>query len=732
MRRAGAVLWLVVLGACGESGSGDVRGAGEHPFLLVRASEYEELRQRAQVSPWRELAQEAERYAREEEFDPFASDFAAFRRMLELCGALGIAALVAPAPEWAEKLADTLAQWDGYYRATAPSGDGVLVRWQQSAMVESILALDILRDELAPARRDTLEAMLDPMLRGWWTERAQDGTTSTPGVVALWAIYSGDEGLAGEATRLFRERLFTELTPAGVFDSGSGYAWVRQGGDRISKYALVDVLEYTGRDRTLYPDPRLVTLHEWMYGGAFTPARRNPTFGDSDPTRPVEALLGYLQPYRAGRFSERAGRNAAWLVRDVAPRTLVSSFLLMDDTLLAPAAPASRLWDDTASLFEDAGEPDSLAAHLWSARTSGSHSHHDANAVHLYAYGRNVLRNSGYCGSGEGIDATFDWDWVHATAEASNTAVLAGAEHTGPEGGGLVDGLVGGTVEFASASSGPALAGGEHRRELLLVHGDAEQPGYFALLDELRSDAAGVEARLFLHPDSASVTTVAAGERYAWTIGSGGAAVALDVFLATPPLTAELRDGGLCAFDGNEYVARYLRSAHSTGAERAVRALTVLFPSDAAHAMPQLAREGGAGFSGARVSGASTTDHLFESAGTGLHTVGPESFRARGAWYRERGGRITGYLLVRGRAFASARATALSFASTEDLSALVEGSVLRVHSSGARVTVEDPALLGSSFANEAGTVLSAAPGRVEIELEPGRFALDLATGEILP
>ena len=246
-------------------------------------------------------------------------------------------------------------------------------------------------------------------------------------MVALWALYRGDRALAAEATALFRERLFDELTPGGVFDSGPGYAWARQGGDRISKYALIDVLEFTGRDRTLYADPRLVGLQEWLFRGAYTPARTNLTFGDSDPSRPVEALLGYVQPHRVARFSERAGRNAAWLVRDVEPRPLLSSFALIDDAPLEPLAPTSCVWTDCASFWEDARSADSLMAALWCPRSSGSHSHFDVNAVHLYAYGKNVVRNVGYCGAGAGIDASFDWNWVSATARSSNTVTIDGA-----------------------------------------------------------------------------------------------------------------------------------------------------------------------------------------------------------------------------------------------------------------------------------------------------------------
>jgi len=726
-------LALLVLGLASCGGSSSAGGGGsvpDHPFLLVREPDYAALRARTATSPWKELAAEAVRFAEEEEFDPSSSEFTSFRRMMELCGALAIAHIVAPDPVLATKLEATLAAWEGWYLRTAP--DGLSVRWQQAAMVQSILALDVLGSELEPGRRAELETMLDGMLRGWWAERAQDGTTSTPGVVALWGLYRGDLALAAPAIALFRERLFGELTPAGVFDTGSGYAWVRQGGDRIGKYALIDVLEFTGRDGTLYEDERLVTLHEWMYAAAFTPARRNWTFGDSDPTRPVEALLGYLQPYRAGRFSTRAGRNAAWLVRDVEPRPLVSTFLLLDDTILAPQAPTSSLWPDAAVLHGDVEDFEALSGAVWSSRSTGSHGHHDANAVHLFGRGRNLLVNSGYCGSGEGVNATFDWDWIHATAESNNTVTLGDAEHAGPEAGGVLEGLLGGTLELATADAGPALTGGAHRRTLLLVKDDAEQPGYFALLDEISSSAPNVAARVFLHPDSAALATQVAGESYRATLDRGSAPdVTLWLHLARPPLTADLRDGGRCAFDGGEYVGRYLAAGYTTATERAVRVLTLLVPETDALPAADFTRLSGPGFTGAELVGPSTQDVLAESDGAGVVALGAHSFQGRACWSRTRGGRVTGYLVLRGRSFDAGAAPAVGLTSSAELTALVEGSVLRVNSGGATVTLHEPALTGVSFTNEAASVLAAAPGSVTLVLSPGSFALDLASGTLL-
>ncbi|HEX6882609.1 MAG TPA: heparinase II/III family protein [Planctomycetota bacterium] len=731
-----AVLSALLLAACsGSGGSGAPAPVPvEHPALLLRADDHAALRARRGTSPWRELADEALRVAREEDFDPLASDFDAFRRMTDLCGALGLALVLEPGPAHLAKLVATLEAWEDYFLGLAPPGSGVLVRWQQSAMFHAILALDVAHDALDPDVRARLEGMLDGMVRTWWRELAQDGTTSTPGLVGLWALYRGDGALAAAASALFRQRLFDELAPSGVFDSGSGYAWVRQGGDRTSKYLLIDVLEHTGRDRTLYGDPRLVALHEWMYQGAYTPARTNPTFGDSDPTRPVEALQGYPQPYRAHRFSAQAGRNAAWLVRDVAPRPLLATYVLLDDEVPVPEPPVSRVFGDSATLWEDGARADALQAVLWSARTESSHSHFDVNAVHLAAYGRDVLRNAGYCGSGVGIDATFDWDWVSARARSGNTVLLGGTEHVSKAGGGVVEGLTARGFDHASARSGAALAGGTHRRNLWLVHGEPDAPGYFVLLDEVSSAASDVELELLLHPDTDLVATRTADEAFEATLGAGtGAPVGLTLFLATPPLATELLPGGLCAFDDKEYVGQYLSATYSTGSARAVRALTVLFPFDAGHAEPLHARLAGPGFTGARLAFASgVEDVLLESAGTSVLAPGPESVRAVGAWFRRRGGAVASYFLARGLRFDAGTTPALGLASSAELTILVRGTEVHVTSAGATVTFDEPLLTGSVFSSAVGTVLSAAPGRVQLALNPGTFAFDLETGLALP
>lgn len=708
-------------------------GPLEHPFLLVRATDFARLRNKATLSPFSELAQLAQAYAANESFDPTDSDYDAKTKMTDLCGALALAYVLAPAPELLDKLRETLAHWPAFYLASAPEGSGTLLRWRQASMTQSILALDVMHDDLAPDEVASFERMFDDMVLQWWDNRDQDGTESTPGVVAVWALYRGLDGLAAEATELYLERLLGSLAPSGVYDSGPGYAWARQGGERLAKYAPIDILEFTGARKDLYSDARLRTLHEWMYRGAFTPLRTNLTFGDSDPSRPIEALLGYHQAYRANRFSAAAGRNAAWVVRDVVPRPLLATFVLVNGTIRQPTAPTSALWGDCASFWEQDAAVDSLMGALWNARSSSSHSHSDVNAVHLYAYGENVLRNSGYCGAGVGIDATFDSSWVLDATDSNNTVTIDGAEHRAKSGGGIVEGFTAPRFDYAAGVSGPALQSGVHTRSLLMVHGEPGLPGYFVLLDEVLADNPGAKVNVNLHPESAAVSTLAPLTEFQSSIQRFGLQpVELTLFLGTKPARVELRDGGLCAFDGNEYVGKYLRSTYVSDVEGRRNVVTLAVPHDAEHPKPVLTRLLGPSYSGAslRFPGG-ISDYVLESSDAAPLSLGPAFFQGTALHCRFATG-IRQYFVRAGRILDDGRAQRVGFESDADLSAFVRGTAAYVSSSGATVTFFDPALGGNTFSTPAGAVLGAGAGFVRIALAPGTRGFDLATGALLP
>lgn len=718
----------------GDPGGGDPGGGGgtpasDHPFLVVSPSEVAGLRARANTSPWRELASAARSYAQNQTFDPGASDYQAKTRMTELSGALALAYLLDPQPQYLAKLRTLMTQWPGWYQMTAPSGSVTQVRWQQSAMVQTILAIDVMHDALGDAERAAMEDAVDDMIRGWWTNLSQDGTASTPGVTAIWALYAGDRSLFEEARDLFLERWFAELTPAGVFDSGPGYAWVRQGADRLSKYALIDVLEHTGEQTGLYADPRVVGLHEWLFGGAFTPRRKNTTFGDSDPTRNLEGLQGFMPVYRAGQVSALAGRNAAWLMQGQEPRPLLANYVLMNDTLLDPEPPRSALYGDNASFWEPGGAVDSLMGSLWSPRSIGGHSHKDVNAVHLYAYGENVLRNVGFCGAGNGIDSSFGWDWVSNTAASSNTVSIQGQDHASKIGGGLVEGVLAPGLDYAAATSGSAISGATHVRSLLMVHGESGRPGYFVLLDEVDTQA-GRTVCVDLHPDSSALTTRTAGTEYEASVRQlGSSTVTVDLYLATSPASTQVLDGGLCAFDGKDYVGRSLRACHVADGSGRMHAVTLVVPSDASHARPTLSRLSAGGATGARVDyPGGVSDVVAESSGASLVAIGTPAFRGLATHVRTVGGTVERYFVRQGRVFDDGAVERVGFESDRDLSLVVAGTEAWVNSDGATVDFFDPALTGRTWTSAAGQAISGGAGWVRVRLNTGRHGFDLATG----
>jgi hypothetical protein len=271
----------------------------------------------------------------------------------------------------------------------------------------------------------------------------------------------------------------------------------------------------------------------------------------------------------------------------------------------------------------------------------------------------------------------------------------------------------------------------EHLRSLLMVHGEPGRPGYFVLLDEVTADVPGRTVHVNLHPDSARVTTVAAQREYQWAVREFGTSdVQVNLFLATPPASSQLLDGGLCAFDGNEFVGKYLRSTYPTDAQGLRHVVTLVVPHDAGHAKPALTRiQGGGVVSGATLAfGGGVIDYVLESRGTTPIPFGAGFFQAKAVHTRAVAGSASQYFVRAGRGFSDGAAQPRGFESDAALALFARGTEVWVTSAGTRVLFHEPTLVGNVFSTSAGTVTQAGPGFVEIVLAPGSHAFDLDSG----
>lgn len=685
----------------------------ERPFLIVREDMYGELRGRASRDPWAGIAKNAiegaERYG-------YRSDWSfsyTCQRLNEFISDTALAYILTEDETKKRGYVDSIVDavtvsFPGIAKGTKAGNHTAMVvpGW---TLFNAVLVADIIHDDMTVSQRAAVDAALRPVAE-FFINAPLQWPLNVYGARLVWGLYSGDETLAATAAEDYVKQLYREISPDGVFRAGPAYSVYRMAGGNLAKTYSIDVLAFTGV-KNLYRDPRLISLYEWTYGYAVTPFGSYYSFGDTG----YFALDSWSPRARsAHRFSAAAARNAAWAMRNVGqPETKTDNallaYVLMDRPMSTPGAPPSRIFPDGGAWFlEKSDGTEALAGALNNLRTQyQDHMHKDANAVHLVAYGEDVVRNSGYKGWGEG-GLGFSWEYVNRTAKSSNTVTVDGRDFESKPGGGITEGLMGTSFDYASGRSGPGLSNGVHERNFCFAHPTDDSNGYFMLFDEVFSSV-GQSADMYLHPNSDDAETETSLEMYRWPVGSFKRKdldirrtdndVSVTVFLATPPDTVKIEEGLLASWR-QSFVGEYLHATYSVEDENA-RFATVVFPHDKNHARPDMTRIGvSGGYTGARIDHGGENDVsdfvVQPAADWAERTIGDIDGRgvsASGAaiWFRMKGASVESFFVRKGELFEGG---GLRFETGDAASLLVEGNRGRMISEGTTLVVERVAPTG--------------------------------------
>ena len=680
----------------------------ERPFLIVREDMYEELRGRAAAEPWKSIAKGAVEGSRGElGYRPGWSFLYTCQRLTEFASDAALAYILeedgTKKRGYVDSIVDAITVSFPKIAKGAKAGNHDTMVVPGWTFFNAVLAADIIHDDMTPSQRTAVDAALRPVAE-FFINAPLQWPLNVYGARLIWGLYQDDETLAEAAAGDYVGQLYREISPDGVFRAGPSYSAFRMAGANLAKTYSIDVLAFTGR-KNLYEDPRLVSLYEWTYGYGVTPFGTFYTFGDSGTNGPD----GWSPRARsAHRFSQTAATSAAWAMRnvkrpDTETRNALLAYVLMDEPMPAPAAPPGRIFPDGGAWFlERKNGREALGGALNNLKTQyQDHMHKDANAVHLVAYGEDVVRNSGYRGWGQG-GLGFGWEYVNATAKSSNTVTVDGQDFESRPGGGITEGFTGTSFDYASGKSGPGLSNGVHERNFCFAHPTDAANGYFVLFDEVFSSGGG-SADMYLHPNSDDAETEASLERYRWPVGSFKRKdldvrrtdndVNVTVFLATPPDAAEIENGLLASWDSS-FVGEYLHATYPVKNGNA-RFATVIFPHDRNHPRPAMARIGVSGkYTGARIEhggdGGATDFVVQPLADFAERTIGDIDGRgvsASGAavWFRMKGDSVESFFFRKGKLF---EAGGIRFETRDAASLLVEGDVGRIISEGTSLEVE--------------------------------------------
>ena len=672
----------------------------EHPFLIVKESMYPELRKRAEREPWATIKRSAVVWFNRG-YSPRSSYWG---RCRDLTVYLSRGALVYMLAESetarqsaATAMVNAITQSFPSINSGLTAGNHGKTVVPGQAFFIAVLAVDIIYDDMSGSQRTAVDNALQPAANFFIN---YGPTINWPlniyGARLVWHLFKNDQAAANTAINKYIEVLNDQVTADGVFREGAQYGAVRMAQANYAKSYAMDVIAFTGK-RDLYREPRLISLYEWIYGYSLTPFGTFYSFGDSRPDDLSYAFPHWhTRAHSAGRFSTTAGLNAAYAMRGKTPSIIDLPFLayiFQEREPLVPRPPPSRIFPDGGAYFLERTESaEALAGAMNNVKDKyQDHMHKDANAIHIAAYGENVLRNSGFVSWGSGTSLincpTCTWAYINRTARSSNVVTVDEVDYTAKPGGGITEGFTGDSFDYASGRSGPGFSNGVHDRNFCFVHPSDGANGYFVLFDEVFSES-GAIADMYLHPNSDDANIKETRERYRWPVGSSTASevrrtdndVSVTVFLATPPDTATIEEGVLAG--KHSFVGEYLHAKYGIEDKRA-RFATVIFPHDRRHSRPDMTRIGEADlYTGARIEHSREVEDFVVQpvAGKADETISDidgkgVSVRGAAAWFRMRGDMVESFFLRDGKLFETG---GLRLETGDSVSMLLEGTRGRI------------------------------------------------------
>ncbi len=645
-----------------------------HPVIMGDESQYAALRAKSSQAPFSQIKNQAindansNSWLSSQYYSSSSSYIHRSLRLKDITNACALGYILDPSNEafYVNKATTQMLDGFAYLSANRPSG------WEGNvplgaAVFNSILALDIMYNDMAPSDRSTIEDYIN----GLANSLSNNWAPSAQAIKAIWALYTGDQTKYNLMVKQHDIELFAMFSPDGVFYPGTGYAGARMlGDDRNQKHFLLDILEHRG-ENNYYNNPKLVKGHEWIFGYSTTPFGKCFPFGDSAPTSTNGKWSNSGGSYRAVNFSQDAMEYSNnLLVYDTPKPNLVLYFVLEPNTYdptLEGHAPSKIFPDGGAWFREKTFNTNILSSALWNVTSLEAHQHYETNAISLAGHGELLLTNAGYNGyySSQG---SYTWDDINKRAVSANTVLIdyplsnstngnfpATNNHVNKTGAGIEEGLTTNKLDYACGNSGNALPNGQHQRNFLFVHPEGQTPGYWILMDDISTSGSNSTGHIALHPHSTNVTTVATDKEYRWSINEFSNTTAyLSIHLAQQPDNLQLLDGISTDWDGG-VEHKYLYSTYDLGSTGHREIITLLFPHQSSGNSPNTTQLNTSSYTGIVADmGNTIEDHTLESSTpTQSITYGNHSFAGAMSTFRTNAGTVDWYFVKRGTSFSS-------------------------------------------------------------------------------
>lgn len=565
-----------------------------------------------------------------------------------------------------------------------------------NAAFQSILALDVVYDDLSEAQRAACEAIIESKLSR--INREGSWPLARIGAFHTWEIY---QGCRSGPDDVYYNEIMSQITSDGVSPSAPNYAAARLAmGDakRTQKAAYMDVLEFTGHDRRYYDDARIRQFLRWFYGSAIGPDRNYLMFGDMFPNaRPRNSMLAW----RIGRFDDQAASYAAHLLRDQEPYGHFIPYILMEEALPEPQIPDSRFFRHGGAFFHHAStESPGMSALLYNITEHDEwHTNREVNGLGLNAFGCRMLVNGGWLGP------------ITQPAPLQNTLTVDGVDHRLKRGGGIARGIVADGFDFALGDSGKALGQDHFERALMFIHPTPSMPGYIVVLDDVTTSN-GQAIQSYLHPATEqAVREVKAREHYQATIDhhASNPENLLSFFYVTEPHQVEMQTVPSGDLERAPSSGRHERLTAEYATEDTARPMFALFPHHAANALPDFSRYQTEGAAGLMCANDDVRDFALAIENADGVTINDCDLIASIAWMRWEAGSLSRVFMHDALSF---KAPNFAFQSSASVTCFSDGKTLWVDGSATEIqwTLGD--------------------GRQRVSLPGGYHRIQLATGTV--
>ena len=713
----------------------------KHPYMLVKESEYDSLRNKAGEYPWSELIKNAEDAALSIEYAKEPNILKLYNETTDLASALALCYIIYP-----EERANYVKKFetDAYKfindvtelkrNTNIPDSHGFNVGPSQVAFM-AYLALDIMYNDIKPEIRKEIEADLKYIATNHYPKWLE----SKYAIEGMYALYTfGPESPEfSNKEKQYRDYLIGAATEDGIYTTGPGYAHTRLYYDRrVQKKIFIDVCEYHGF-HNFYSDPVLTDLHEWVFGYSITPFNRTYTFGDSPPVKPYDKWT--TAALRAERFSETAKNYAAWFIGPPEGFNYINTlldYLLIDELPMEAKKPESRIFTNGGAwLLGNDHTQNNLSAALWNINTENeSHNHFDVNSLNIAGYGEFILRNSGYDNWEEPDPET--WKWIHKTAESSNTITINKKNHTSFRGSGVSKSIIGYGIEYAEAESGNSIPGGEHARNLMFVKSAKDKPGYFVVYDKVTTDKENSTVDIYLHPNSKIEPEVSVNGLYHFDIKNCTNVtddIYLDIFFNDTPDDISVKEGYFGSYEKcSRFMSKYLDAEYSTKQSKVCDPLYILYPNINVEPQPEFKRISSDNYNATEINYSDgNKDYVINPKNEQQVKINNIELQADACYVRYDKSDYVSFLCLNGKKFIDA-AKNTGYESDSYITFLLTGAEGELITQGGKVRIYFPQISGLRIDGEEAECTVNSNGWADVFLAKGNHKFEILTdGDIV-